>query len=144
MKIESIGNFDYQIMVCFHFLEENDIISFIKQFLLSFQKKFKLGGFYKVVVFPRFFGLFFQLLEVKDSYYKNGFDYRITFDTETSFYFRTEDYFVVESCPIIYYYDGVYYGLVDDSFDEILEKVEFGEFVLEKEIDFNQLLLVSK
>ena len=144
MKIEKIGNCDYQIMISNSFLKEEDSISMIDRFLSFFSNKMKLKGFYRIVVFSRFFGLFFQMLKVDDSYYKDSFDYRIVFDYDSCFFFQTEDYSVVESCHTIYYHDGYYYGLVDDSFDGILEKVEFGCFIMEKDIDFSQLLLISK
>ena len=56
-------------------------------------------------------------------------DLKIIIENEEEVYFKTEDYFLIKELNSIKYNDKYYYGLVDDSFDKILEKVEFGEFI---------------
>ena len=136
MKIEKINNTDYKIIICKKIIQENDIISYIKDLLEKYKIKLNLKGFYRIIVYNRFFGLYLKIIQIEDSYYKDTFDYRIIFDDTSNFYFKTTDYFVVSSCLYIYYLDGYYYALVDDSFDKIFEKVEFGLFELESDFDF--------
>lgn len=136
MKFEKINNTDYQLLFPITFFSEEEILAFVKKVLRDYQKQLNLKGFYRIIISNRTFGLFLQVMKVNDSYYKNTFDYRVIFDDDVNFYFQTKDYFAVEQCQYVYYFDGCFYALVDDSFDEILEKVEFGEFVLESSIDF--------
>lgn len=136
MKIDKISDVDYQIFLSTFFSCEEDIISIIKDILEKYQKKIDLKGFYKIIVFNFKYGLFFRLLQIEDSYYKNAFDYRIIFDNKSSFYYQTRDYFMISNCQEVYYYDGYYYALVDDSFDKLFEKVEFGKIILDSDIDF--------
>ena len=136
MKLEKINNSDYQLLFPTTLSSEEEILTFVKNVFQDYQKQMDLKGFYQVVILNRIFGLFLQIIQVNDSHYKNIFDYRVVFDDETNFYFQTKDYFVVEQCQYVYYFDEYFYALVDDSFDEILEKVEFGKFVLESSLDF--------
>lgn len=136
MKIDKISDADYQIVLSVFFSCEEDIISIIKDILKKYQKKLNLKGFYKIIVFNFKYGLFFRLMQIEDSYYKNTFDYRIMFDEKRSFYYQTKDYFIISNLSEVYYFDGYYYALIDDSFDKIFEKVEFGKIILDSDIDF--------
>ena len=53
---------------------------------------------------------------------------------DEEYYFETDDYDVIKECNDIRYMDGLFYCVVDDSFDRILEKVEFGRFIYGKEV----------
>ena len=55
-----------------------------------------------------------------------------------SIYFKTDDYFKINDLSKVVYLDGEYYCKVDDSFDEMIEKVEFGNFVFIDEINLNR------
>lgn len=142
MKIEKINDTDYQLLFSSTFVSEEEILAFVKNVFQDYQKQLKLKGFYQIIISNRTFGLFLQIIKVNDSYYKDTFDYRVVFDDESNFYFQTKDYFVVEQCQYIYYFDEYFYALVDDSFDEILEKVECGRFVLESSLDLSQSDLI--
>lgn len=144
MKLEKINDTDYLIFVIKSFYHEDEINFYVKEFLNKFKNKLKLSGFYKIIVYNRYFGLFLKLIQIESSYYKDTFDYRIVFDNDSDFYFKTDDYFIVSDCRYIYYFDGYFYALVDDSFDDILEKVEFGLFGLESDFDISSKIVIVK
>lgn len=123
MKINKINSTDYKI----YFFKEI-LTTELKDKVLCLKNILNLEGFYKLLFHNNKLGCFMELIKLDDSFYKNTLDLKIE-EVKYNIYFKTKDYFIVEDCAIVKYYDGFYYGLVDDSFDEILEKVEFGEFV---------------
>ena len=50
---------------------------------------------------------------------------------------ETDDYEVIEKCNDKRYKDGRFYCIVDDSFNSVLEKVEFGNFIYGKDGKFS-------
>ena len=127
MKIYKIGPNDYQLYI----FKDNKELSEqeVRELLKKLQDKLKLKGFYRVIVCNKKIGTFIELLKIEDSYYKRVLDLKIIIENEEEVYFKTEDYFLIKELNSIKYNDKYYYGLVDDSFDKILEKVEFGEFI---------------
>ena len=127
MKIERMNSTDYLIYDYSSVISEDTIYSDVKRIFQSIRKRILLKGFYRIVVCLKTMGLFLQVIKMEDAFYKDTLDLKIEvypFDV----YFCTEDYFLVKQCSSVYYCEGNYYGLVDDSFDKILEKVEFGSF----------------
>ena len=56
-------------------------------------------------------------------------DLKIILNDDNEVYFKTINYLCIKDLGTIRYLDGEFYGLVDDSFDKLLEKVEFGKFI---------------
>ena len=127
MKIESLGNDHYNIYIFFDYQNNKDNI---KSIIDRIRKILKINGFYKAIICVKNIGFFIELIKIEDSYYKESFDCKIIFQ-DKDIYFKTKDYFVIANLNTIKYCDGYYYGLVDDSFDKLIEKVEFGDFVFE-------------
>lgn len=127
MKIDKIGPNDYQLYIYKYNKELSE--QEVRELLKKLQDKLKLKGFYRVIVCNKKIGTFIELLKIEDSYYKRVLDLKIIIENEEEVYFKTEDYFLIKELNSIKYNDKYYYGLVDDSFDKILEKVEFGEFI---------------
>ena len=127
MKIDKIGPNDYQLYIYKYNKELSE--QEVRELLKKIQDKLKLKGFYRVIVCNKKIGTFIELLKIEDSYYKRVLDLKIIIENEEEVYFKTEDYFLIKELNSIKYNDKYYYGLVDDSFDKILEKVEFGEFI---------------
>ena len=125
MKIENINERDYKIYYYKNRLDEKSLYDDIKELIKKIQKKLKLNGFYKVIAINKNVGLFLELKRLDDSFYKNILDLNIEIK-EDNIYYKTEDYFIIKDLHDISYKDGMYYCIVDDDFDEILEKVEFG------------------
>ena len=128
MKITKINDTDYKIYYYKSIFEEKSLYSDIKELVKKIQKRLKLNGFYKVTVVSKKIGLFLELKRIEDSFYKNTLDLKIEVKDD-DIYYKTTDYFIIRDLSNIEYKDGMYYCVVDDSFDEILEKVEFGDFI---------------
>ena len=77
------------------------------------------------------------MIKLDDAFYKNTLDLKIEIRDE-DIYFKTDDYFKIDNLSKVVYLDGMYYCIIDDSFEEILEKVEFGSFVFGDEINLNR------
>ncbi len=130
MKIEKINETDYKIYYYKNKLDEKSLYNDIKELIKKIQKKLKLNGFYKVIAINKKVGLFIELKRLEDTFYKNVLDLKIEIKDD-NIYYKTTDYFVIKDLRDIRYKDGMYYCIVDDDFDEILEKVEFGDFVFD-------------
>ena len=133
MKLKRLNSTDY-LVYSFDYQEDGSISSMVDKILLKVKNIVELTGYYIVFVYPKEVGYFIHLKFMKDISYTSLFEYKINLDSSQKLYFKTEDYFLLSGFSSIYYYDGVYYGLVESSCDKILEMVEFGEFVLEFEI----------
>ena len=129
MKINRINNTDYKIYY-YDSIDNNNIYDEVKRIIKRIQKRLKLNGFYKVLVINKSIGLFLELKRLDDSFYKNTLDLKIEV-VDIDVYYETTDYFIIKDLSNIKYKDGMYYCIVDDSFDEILEKVEFGNFIFD-------------
>lgn len=132
MKIDNINESDYYLYVYNNKqrMEEKEV----KELLLDLQEELDLKGFYRVSVSNKRIGTFIELFKISDSYYKKVLDLKIIIDDEEEVYFKTRDYFIIKELNTIKYSDRYYYGLVDDSFDRVLEKVEFGKFIFGEEL----------
>lgn len=128
MKINKINDTDYKIYYYKSIINEESLYNDIKELVKKIQKRLKLKGFYKVLVINKKIGLFIELKRIEDSFYKNTLDLKIEI-IDSNVYFKTPDYFIIKDLSNIRYKDGMFYCVVDDSFDEVLEKVEFGDFV---------------
>lgn len=136
MKIRKLNDTDY-IIYLFSRLEKDEIKNKIK----SIQKRLKLSGFYRVKIVNKNIGCFIKLIKLDNSFYKDTLDLKIE-EVDEDIYFVTSDYFTVKEFYTIMYYDGMYYCLVDDSFDKILEKVEFGDFVFSNDINKSECYVI--
>ena len=129
MKIEKINNTDYKIYY-YRSIDNKSLYDEVKELIKRVQKRLKLKGYYKVLVINKNIGLFIKLKRIEDSLYKNTLDLKIEIE-DKDVYYQTTDYFVIRNLSNIKYKDGMYYCIVDDDFDEILEKVEFGDFIFD-------------
>lgn len=129
MKIERLNESDYKIYY-YKNIDNKALYDEVKELIKGIQKRLKLKGFYKAIVINKNIGLFIQLKRVEDSFYRNTLDLKIEIK-DLDVYYKTEDYFVIKGLSNIKYKDGMFYCVVDESFDKILEKVEFGDFIFE-------------
>ena len=135
MKIDKVSETDYKIYMYNFNIDEKNITEEIKLIVKKLQKRLKLKGFYKVISAIKKCGLFLEVKKIEDSFYRDTLDLRIIVSKDMDVYFKTIDYFLIEKMNVIKYFDKYYYALVDDFFDEIIEKVEFGDFVFGLDID---------
>ena len=135
MKIKKLNETDYVIYLCNRDLD--NVNDEGKDLIKRIQKLLKLKGFYRVIVVSKSIGLFIRLIKLDDAFYKNTLDLKIEIRDE-DIYFKTDDYFKINNLSKVVYLDGMYYCIVDDSFDRMFEKVEFGSFVFVDEINLNR------
>ena len=129
MKIQKVNSTDYIIYIFSNLNKEE-----VKEKISKIQKRLKLRGFYKVLIINKNIGCFIKLIRLEDAFYKDTLDLKIE-EVNKDIYSKRTDYFVVKNSSLVLYNDREYYALVDDSFDEIIEKVEFGDFVLDLNMD---------
>lgn len=136
MNISKIGESDYLIYINGKYLEKEavltkeDIGNLVKEKLYKLKDKLFLKGFYKVIVFlNQKIGMFLEILKLEDTSIYKSLDLRIIINEDAVFYYKTLDFFLIKDCNSLRYFDGYFYCLVDDKFDELLEKVEFGNFI---------------
>jgi len=133
MKIEKITDTNYKIYIYSKGEFESDDSDKVKSIIKGLQKRLKLSGFYKAIVSIKPFGLFIDLEKQEDSFYMNTLDLRIIY-RDVDVFFKTKDYFILDKDDNIRYNDKFYYVLVEDCFDRLLEKVEFGDFVFGSDV----------
>lgn len=141
MKIESCGKDNFNIFINRLYVKEIDfnskdeLVCFIKEFILKVKNKLGMRGFYKIKVYPQdIIGIFLDVTKLDDVDLSNTLDLRVIIMSDERIYYETEDYSKIESYNDKRYMDGLFYCVVDDYFDNILEKVEFGRFIYGKEV----------
>lgn len=134
MKIYKLNENNYKIYYYEGIRNDKPLYDEVKEIIKNIQKRLKLNGFYKVLVINKNIGLFIELKRVDNTFYKNTLELKIDIKDDPV-YFETTDYFVIKDLSNIRYKDEMYYCIVDESFEEILEKVEFGDFIFGYDID---------
>ena len=141
MKIEMTGTDNYNIFINKLYIKDLDFKSkecineIVKGILFKLKNRLKLRGFYKVKVFPNDkVGLFLELIKLEDLEFSNNLDLRIVIYFDEKVFFETDDYFVIENCNDKRFLDGCFYCVVDENFDQSLERIEFGRFVYGREV----------
>lgn len=141
MKIEENGKGNYIIFINSEYMNKQccstkeEKVDFIKRFMLKMKNKLKLRGFYKIKVFIHDrIGMFLEAYKLDDIDITNNLDLRVIIMSDNDFYFETDDYEIISNCNEKRYKDGMFYCIVDESFDKILEKVELGRFIYGGEV----------
>lgn len=141
MKIEVCGKDNYSIFLNKEFFKGMDLsdreslIQFIKNFILKFKNKLNMRGFFKIRVFPNEkVGMFLDVVKLDDMELSNNVDLRVIIMNDADVFFETEDFEIIKNCNEKRYLDGMFYCVVDEAFDEIFEKVEWGRFIYGKEV----------
>ena len=111
---------------------KNDIVSDIKQIFIKLIKyyNYKLGGVYNVLVYENLkYGTILEI-EKKDELLFNPdlIDIKVKIYKDTNFYFKTNDYFILEEYKNIYYDNNNYYINILDI-DNLNKVLEFGEII---------------
>lgn len=141
MKIEMLTKDSYRIFVNKLYIkdvnldEKEAIILAVKDIIQKLKQKLQLRGFYKVKVFPnKNIGLFIEIIQLEDLEFSNNLDLRVVVYFDEKFYFETEDYFTIQKYDNVMFFDDKFYCLIDDSFEDMLEIVEFGRLIYGKEV----------
>lgn len=141
VRIRKISNEVYEVFINDVLIDEDiynkkdDLIDFIKDKMIKVKTKINICGFCKVkVYYRRGVGIFLEIIRFDDSTSSSVMDLRILVMENEKIYFETDDYDVIKNCNDKRYKDGMFYCIVDDYFEEILEKVEFGNFIYGKDV----------
>lgn len=141
MRIESCGKNNFSIFINNEYVQDivysskEELIMFIKDFIFKVKAKLNMRGFYKIRVYPQEgIGIYLDVDKLDDIDLSNSLDLRVIIMNDDNFYFETEDYDLIRNCNDKRYKDGLFYCVVDNDFDKILEKVEFGRFIYGKEV----------
>lgn len=141
MKIEMLTKDSYRIFVNKLYIkdvnldEKEAIILAVKDIIQKIKQKLQLRGFYKVKVFPnKNIGLFIEIIQLEDLEFSNNLDLRVVVYFDEKFYFETGDYFTIQKYDNVMFFDDKFYCLIDDSFEDMLEIVEFGRLIYGKEV----------
>ena len=147
MKIEVCAKDNYSIFLNSGFMKGMDVnnkeelINFIKNFVFKIKNKLNLRGFYKIRVFSHDkVGVFLDVIKLDDIDLSNNLDLRIIIMNDAEIFFETDDYDVIADYNEKRYFDGKFYCIVDDLFDKIFEKVEWGRFIYGKDV----VMILSK
>lgn len=113
--------------------EKSDLIDVVKNIIIKYRTRLKLRGFYKAKVYVNEkVGLFIDLCKIDDIDYSNSLDLRVLVFYDEKVYFGTDDYFILEGCEKVRYFEKEFYCDVSDV--EILRVVEFGHFIYGDEV----------
>lgn len=141
VRIRKISNEVYEVFINDGFVQDeiydskDNIINFVKNIMISLKKKINIYGFCKVKVYlKKEIGIFLEIIKFDDSISSSTFDIRVLIMDDDKFYFETEEYDAIKDCNDIRYKDGLFYCIVDDLFNSVLEKVEFGNFIYGKDV----------
>lgn len=141
MNIKLLTKDNYRIFINKHFFKELDmsekeqIVDFVKTVILQKRKSLNLRGFYKVLVYlNKKVGMFIELSKLEDSSYFNNLDLRVIVNNDSEIYFETEDYFLIQNCKDVRFFNGNFYALLNDDIDNILKIIEFGRLIYGEDV----------
>lgn len=134
IELQSLNKIFMFVNICYvSSLKKIDLIEEVKNIILKYRVKLRLKGFYKVKVFVNEkVGLFIEMCKIDELEYSNTLDLRILVFYDEDVYFETDDYFVLEGCGKIRFYNNKFYCDVKNV--SILGVVEFGSFIFGDEV----------
>ena len=124
------------------FYNEKHLEKFLKEIILSLKEKYKvvLKGLYEVVLsINNDVGAVVELEKIENFLSSSkDIDLHIKVIFDCKFYFKTKDFYSVETLEEIYYYKGNYY--VDASLiKDIFKYIEFGQILQKNEEDIEEI-----
>ena len=104
---------------------------------------FKLGGIYNVLVYENsYYGTILEIEKIEELLFNPDLiDIKVRVINNQDFYFKTDDYFIIENYNNIYYQNEYFYLKLDDKIN-LTSLIEYGsiEYNLDKELK-NMLLI---
>ncbi len=126
----------------------NDKISIedvVRDIFLKIKTNFrvKLKGFYKIKIYPNKVGVFMEVKKIDDDNYDgNEINFRIIVIFNKEMYLKLDDSFYIEGDYEKLFYQNYYYIKLNDI-DHILSAIDFGDVVLDDEIDFERCIFIK-
>jgi len=104
----------------------------------------KMKGFYKIKIYPNRIGTFLEVKKIDDDNYDGSeINFRIIVLFNKDLYLRMDDFFYLDTkCEKLFYNNNYYVKL--NEVDDILSIVDFGDVVLDDEIDFERCIFLKK
>lgn len=125
--------------------EKISIEEAVREIFLKIKNNFrvKLKGFYKIKVYPNKAGVFMEVKKIDDDNYDGSeINFRIIVAFNKDMYLKLDDIFYFkQDCEKLFYRD-YYYVKIDDIHD-ILSVIDFGDVVLDDEIDFEKCIFLK-
>ena len=136
MKIELYDNLYKIFILKLDSLDDkNYLIKYIKDAVFKLQHLLSLTGFYKAKLYPKEkIGLFIELIKVDEVSFSGSLDLRVYVIYDEDIYYKTCNYDIIKDCNNVGYIDDNFYCIVDNNFDNILSKVEFGNFIFGEDV----------
>lgn len=141
VRIRKISNEVYEVFINDKLVDDvvydkrDELINYIKDKMTKIKDRINIYGFCKIkVYYKKGIGIFLEVIKFDDSVSTTVLDLRVLIMENEKIYFETEDYEIIKNCNDKRYMDERFYCIVDDSFDLVLEKVEFGNFIYGKDV----------
>ncbi len=105
---------------------------------------FKLGGIYNVLVYENpYYGTILEIEKIEELLFNPDLiDIKVRVINNQNFYFKTDDYFIIENYNNIYYQDGYYYLKLNDK-TKITSLIEYGSIEYNLDKGFKNMLLIK-
>lgn len=117
----------------------------VREIFLRVKNNFriKLKGFYKIKIYPNKAGVFMVVKKIDDDHYDGEeINFRIMVIFNKDLYLKVDDFFyVLEDCEKLFYQD--YYYVKLSELESILPVIDFGDVVLDDEINFEKCIYLN-
>lgn len=106
--------------------------------------RIKLKGFYKIKVYPNKIGTFIEVKKIDDDNYDGSeINFRIIVLFNKELYLKIDDFFYVDDSYEKLFYNDCFYVRLNEV-EDIIKMIDFGDVVLEDEIDFEKCIFLKK
>jgi hypothetical protein len=137
MKLEVYNKTHFSVFLNKHYLKDinfNKMVNielFLKKIIINLNKYYNLNmeGYYNVLIYVNnLYGIVIELMKIDDDYIKlfnKKIDMKITFNLDSIFLFKLNDYFLLNELKIskkeIYYYENNFYlNILNKEINELL------------------------
>lgn len=125
--------------------EKISIEDAVQEIFLKMKNNFriKLKGFYKIKIYPNEVGVFMEVKKIDDDNYDGSeVNFRIIVVFNKDLYMKLDDIFYINlDCEKLFYHD--YYYVKLDDIHHILPLIDYGDVVLDDEIDFGKCIFLK-
>ena len=125
-----------------NFHNEKDLEKFLKEIILSLKNKYNLilKGLYQITIsINKNVGAVIEIEKIETFLSSSkDVDLHIKVIFDCKFYFRTKDFYVVESIKDVYYYNNCYY-VNASTVKDILSYIEFGDILEGRNEDIEEI-----
>ena len=117
------------------------IEEFLRKTIVCLKNKYNIliNGIYNVKIYvDSNYGMFLTLKKIDSLFYEDNIDFKVSIIKNNKFYFKTQNYDVINNFKEIYFYNDYFYLFLPSKID-IINITEFGEFVMDSDSLRNNL-----